>query len=218
MSGNRGPAASSFGPTSGLSPRKLMWSASSTRSPASPLLALQRAHFGDLPLQQRAEAGEVRLVLALGLAEPRARFRFRHARLLQPAFRLGLRLANDDLGLALGGGARVGTQLLRRHQRFVHRLLALAKRAQLVGERREPLFEHRALADHALQRVGHPHPEILDPERLVAAQALAELLLADVEGRQVEAVFVLGIDHVVLAPNSTVPKRITVAPSSTAIP
>src|SRR5207247_2456250 len=43
MSGNRGPAASSFGPTSGLSPRKLMWSASSTRSPAS--------HSGCMPPQ-----------------------------------------------------------------------------------------------------------------------------------------------------------------------
>ena len=121
------------------------------------------------------------------------------------------------MGLALGGGARVGAQLLRRDERFVHRLLALAERAQLLGERGDALLEHRPVADHPLQRVGDPHAEVLDPDRLVAAQALTELLLADVERREVEAVFVLGLDHAVLAPNSMVPKRITVAPSSTAV-
>ena len=35
MSGNRGPSRSSFGPTSGLSPSRLMWSLSSTRSPGA---------------------------------------------------------------------------------------------------------------------------------------------------------------------------------------
>ena len=43
MSGKRGPSVSSFGPTSGLSPSRLMWSAMSIRSPG--------LHSGCMPPQ-----------------------------------------------------------------------------------------------------------------------------------------------------------------------
>src|SRR5207237_612892 len=72
--------------------------------------------------------------------------------------------------------------------------------------------------------------KVLDPRRLVAAQALAKLLLPHVERREMERAFAhsalpsrvarsaSGAPAVALGPNRTVPKRIAVAPSSTAIP
>src|SRR6266567_807336 len=71
--------------------------------------------------------------------------------------------------------------------------------------------ERQVLTVGAFQHVGDAHLEIFDARRIIAAQALAELLLTDVERRQGER----GIRHV-LGPNRTVPNRITVAPSATA--
>ena len=65
--------------------------------------------------------------------------------------------------------------------------------------------------------VGDADAEILDAHGVVAAQALAELLLADVERREIEGVVVHGVASFSLGPNRTVPKRITVAPSATAV-
>src|SRR5438552_4057983 len=61
-------------------------------------------------------------------------------------------------------------------------------------------------------RIRDANLEILDAQRLIAAQGLAKFLLADVERCQRER----GIGHV-LGPNRTVPNRITVAPSATAV-
>src|SRR5204862_8030584 len=96
-------------------------------------------------------------------------------------------------------------------QRLVHRLFALPEPAQVLGQRVDALLEHLALTVGALQHIGDAHSEILDARRVIAAQALAELLLADVERRQGKR----GIRHV-LGPNRTVPNRITVAPSRAA--
>src|SRR5207245_356472 len=82
---------------------------------------------------------------------------------------------------------------------------------------RQPLFAHRLLAQDPLELVRDAHAEVVDAQRLVAPQAAAELLLADVVRREVERVAA----HVAArsrGPNRTVPKRITVAPSSTARP
>src|SRR2546425_214323 len=124
---------------------------------------------------------------------------------------------HDDLGLALGRGALFLAQLLRRDERLVHRALPLPVHAQLLPERRQPLFEHRFLAQDPLELIGDAHAEVLDAERLVAAQAAAELLLAHVVRREMEGV-AAHVATAPLGPNSAVPKRITVAPSSTATP
>src|SRR5438445_231257 len=88
---------------------------------------------------------------------------------------------------------------------------------QLFPQGRQPLFEHRLLAQDPLELVRDAHAEVLDAQRLVAPQAAAELLFADVVRREMERVAA----HVAArsrGPNRTVPKRITVAPSSTATP
>src|SRR5204863_444209 len=108
-------------------------------------------------------------------------------------------------------------QLLRRHQRLVHGALALAVHPQLLAQRRQALVEHGLLAQDPLQLVGHARAKVLHAERLVPAQPAPELLLPDIERGEMER----GLAHRVVAslgPNRTVPKRITVAPSSTAVP
>src|SRR2546428_12678599 len=104
-----------------------------------------------------------------------------------------------------------------RDERFVHRAFALPVHRQLLPERRQPLLEHRLLAQDPLELVGDAYAEVLDAERLVTAHAATELLLANVVRREVGRVGA----HVATpppGPHSTVPKRITVAPSSTAMP
>src|SRR3989454_4092472 len=101
--------------------------------------------------------------------------------------------------------------------RLVHGALPLPVHTQLLPQGRQPLFEHRLLAQDPLELVRDAHAEVVDAQRLVAPQAAAELLLPDVVRRQVERVAA----HVAArsrGPNRTVPKRITVAPSSTARP
>jgi len=179
--------------------------------------SVQCAQLGELALQQRAKSRHVRLELALDVRALAPHLALRGARIFDHPQRLRLRFAHDDLSLALRRRARLFTQLLRRDERLVHRALALPVHAQLLTERRQPLFEHRLLAQDPLELVGHAHAEVLDAERLVAAQAAAELLLPHVVGREVERVAA----HVAArsrGPNRTVPKRITVAPSSTATP
>ena len=111
-------------------------------------------------------------------------------------------------------------RILREKSVLEERLSALGEQLQAYREREramnEALVEHGLLAQDPLQLVGHPGAKILDPERLVAAQAAPELLLPDVERGEMEG----GLAHAVvsLGPNRTVPKRITVAPSSTAVP
>jgi hypothetical protein len=152
--------------------------------------------------------------LPLGLGQLPPHVALRRQRLVQGPPRLSLGLAHDHLGFAGGGRSRVFAQLLRRDQRLIHRALPLAECAQLLGERDHALFEHGPLAQDALQLVGDARPELFDADRLEAAQRFPELLLPDVERCQVKAVFA----HAALGPNSTVPRRSIVAPSSTATP
>src|SRR5207245_8178787 len=65
--------------------------------------------------------------------------------------------------------------------------------------------QHRSLAQDALELVRHADAEVLDAHRLVAAQALAKLLLAHVERRQVKRV--LGHVPSPLAPDVPTPPR-----------
>ena len=139
-------------------------------------------------------------------------------RFVEQPLGFGLRLAHDHLPLTLGGGARILPQLLRRDERLVHRLFALAEDAQLLREGRHALFEHLAVADGALQRICGAHAKVLDAAGLIAAQTLAELLLADVVRREVEDVVVHALVSVFSrGPNRAVPSRIIVAPSATAV-
>src|SRR5436309_214048 len=212
MSGNRGPSRSSFGPTSGSAPAPR---GPPRRSPAP--LAVQCAQLGKLALEQRAKSRHIRLKLALDVGALPLDLALRGPRLFDHAPRLGLRLTHDDLGFALGRRARLFAELLRRDERLVHRALPLPVHTQLFPQGRQPLFEHRLLAQDPLELVRDAHAEVVDAQRLVAPQAAAELLLADVVRREVERVAA----HVAArsrGPNRTVPKRITVAPSSTARP
>src|SRR5204863_8968707 len=108
-------------------------------------------------------------------------------------------------------------ELSRRAERPVHRALAPPAPAQLAPQGRRTLLEQRLLAQAPLELGRDAHAEVVDAQRLVAPQAAAELLLAHVGRRGVERVAA----HVAArsrGPNRTVPKRITVAPSSTATP
>src|SRR5438552_3831862 len=169
------------------------------------------------PRRRRAQPRHLRLTLAPDAAALPRDLALRGPRLFAHAPRLGPRLTHDDLGFALGRRARLLAELLRRDERLVHRALSLPVHAQLLPERRQPLLEHRLLAQDALELIGDAHAEVLDAERLVAAQAATELLLAHIVRREMEGVAA----HCAIAPggpNSAVPKRITVAPSSTARP
>ena len=75
-----------------------------------------------------------------------------------------------------------------------------------------PLLDPGALAQEPVQFVGHALLELLNLLRLVAPEAAPELLGADITGCQVERV----IAHRGRSPNSRVPNRTMVAPSSTA--
>src|SRR2546428_13753613 len=104
-----------------------------------------------------------------------------------------------------------------RDERFVHRAFALPVHRELLPERRQPLLEHRLLAQDPLELVGDAYAEVLDAERLVAAQAATELLLANVVRREVEPVGA-PVPTPPPRPNSTGPKRTTVPPPPTAMP
>src|SRR6266545_828827 len=193
------------------------------RRPTSPALPVECAQLRELALEQRAKAADILLELPLGLRHARLHHALRVLRFVEQPRRFRLRLAHDHLPLALRGGARVLAQLLRGDEGLVHRFLALAKHPQLLGQRGDTLVEYLALAHRALQRVGDPHAEILDTQRIVPTQRLAELLLADIQRRQVERVVAHGVSPPIppippsLGPNRAVPKRITVAPSRAAV-
>src|SRR6266498_3197367 len=174
------------------------------RRPTSPALPVECAQLRELALEQRAKAADILLELPLGLRHARLHHALRVLRFVEQPRRFRLRLAHDHLPLALRGGARVLAQLLRGDEGLVHRFLALAKHPQMLGQRGHALVEYLALAHRALQRVGDP---------------LAKLLLADIQRRQVERVVVHGVSPYLatLGPNRAVPKRITVAPSWTAV-
>src|SRR5207247_4280273 len=201
-------------------------------------LAVQRPELGELALEQRAEPADILLVLPLHLGGLTLNLGLRGARRVEEAPPLGLGLAHHDLRLPLRRRMGRLAQLLRRDQRLVHRALPLAVGAELLAQRRHPLLEHGLLAQDPLQLVRHADAEVLHADRLVAAQALAKLLFTHVERCEVKR----GFAHVrssvfpfpcsasapasspaspappvALGPKRTVPKRITVAPSSTAI-
>src|SRR5256885_16768146 len=65
-----------------------------------------------------------------------------------------------------------------------HGALPLPVHTQLLPQGRQPLFEHRLLAQDPLELVRDAHAEVVDAQRLVAPQAAAGLLLPDVVRRE----------------------------------
>ena len=82
------------------------------------------------------------------------------------------RLAQDELRLALRLLADLAAQLLRADERVVERLVALAKRAQLLVEALRLGVELLGLARQPLELLGHLLAELLDALGIVAAQRL----------------------------------------------
>src|SRR5689334_21518301 len=71
------------------------------------LLAVERAQLGQLALEQRPEAGHVRLELACDFHVLPLHLALRVLGLVEEPPPLGLRFAHDHLGLALRRGARL---------------------------------------------------------------------------------------------------------------
>src|SRR5581483_741902 len=108
------------------------------------------------------------------------------------------RLAQDKLGLPLRLLPDLRPELLRRDQRVVQRLVALAKDAKLLVEPPRPRLEILTLAREPLKLLGDLVPEILDALRIVAAKPPGtEVPPAHVERGQVKGF----VAHVALAPN-----------------
>src|SRR5690606_15712390 len=101
--------------------------------------------------------------------------------------------------------------LLRGHQRFGQRALAVAVVLHLLVLARDPLVQRHVLAHQLFQAIGHEVEKVIHKGGIVAAHRTTEiaLLLSYLEWRQ--------IDHCVRSPNRIVPSRSIVLPSSTAI-
>ena len=108
--------------------------------------------------------------------------------------------------------ADLAAQLLRGDERFVDRLVALAERAQLLVKAARLGVEILVDARQPLELLGHLLAKLIDALGIVAAQRLAELVAANVERREMKGL----VDHADLAPKRIVPRRTSVAPSSTA--
>ena len=136
MSGNRGPRRSSLAPTSGLSPSRLMWSLSSTRSPGpqsgfmppqaldtTSVRAPERVHHAD-------REGDLLEVVALVAVEPPLHRHDRPA--AQPA-------EQQPAGVGLDGGQRKARDVAVRD---------LGLHRDLLGEPAEPGAEDDADLRH----------------------------------------------------------------------
>src|SRR5215208_1573217 len=179
----------------------------------------RRRHPGDdvqlheLPLDERAEMRDVDALGALQrvqVARDAARLGVRGT---DDPLPLRLRLADDELRLALGRLAGLGAELLRGDQRLAQRLVPLAERAELLVEVARLLLEVLVHARQPLHLLGHALLELVDRLLLVAAHRRLEGPASDLDRRQIHPF----VAHADLAPNSAVPMRTRVAPSSTAI-
>ena len=132
---------------------------------------------------------------------------------LDDALPFRLRLTDDELRLALGLLADLATQLLRRHQRIVERLVALAECAQLLVKAPRLGVEILIDSGQTLHLLRDLIPELIHARRVVAAQRPTEVVAAHVEWCQMKRF----VNHYSLAPKRVVPSRTIVAPSSTAI-
>src|SRR6185437_10218490 len=108
--------------------------------------------------------------------------------------------------------ANLAAELLRRDERFVDRLVALAKGAELLVKAARFVVEVLVDAREPLQLFGHLVAELVHPLGIVAAERLAEIVPAHIQRREVKSL----VDHADLAPKRIVPRRTNVAPSSTA--
>ena len=104
-----------------------------------------------------------------------------------------------------------GAHLLRTHECFRQRTLALAILRDLLLLRADTLGERRVLAHQLLETVCNQIDEVIDLRSIVAAHCAQKivLLLPYFDGSQ--------IDHTWRSPKRTVPRRTMVLPSSIAI-
>ena len=109
--------------------------------------------------------------------------------------------------------ADLAAKLLRRDERVVDRLVALAKRAQLLVKAARLGVEILIDSRQALELLGDLLAELIDALGIEAAQGFPELVSPNVERREMEGF----VNHAGLAPKRIVPRRTSVAPSSTAI-
>src|SRR5207244_791677 len=82
-------------------------------------LTVQRAELGELPLEQRAESGHVRLELALHVRALALDLALRGARAVEDPLRFRLGLAHDHLRLPPRPRARLLARLVGRLQRLL---------------------------------------------------------------------------------------------------
>src|SRR5205823_5117041 len=132
---------------------------------------------------------------------------------LDDSLALPLRLAKNQLCLALCLLADFTAQLLRRDQRIVQRLVALAERPQLLVKATRLRIEVLIDARQAFHLLGNLIPELIDARGIVAAQRAPKVVAPYIQRCKMKRF----VDHLALAPKRVVPSRTIVAPSSTAI-
>src|SRR6476661_4638961 len=173
----------------------------------------RRFDFHELALDHRPELRQVRTpraYQALDLILEAAGFGTDG---LEVALDLCSRLAHHELRLAIRLFTNLRPKLLRRDERVVERLVALAERAKLLHGPLRFLLELLIRAAEPLHFGRDLVAELVDPRLVVAAQRRAEIVPADVDRREMKGF----VTHACRAPNRTVPSLTIVAPSSTAI-
>ena len=167
--------------------------------------------LGQLALEQGPEVGDVPgrpaappnrsfpdgLLLAAGLG--------------QQLHGLRPRLPDDHFGFPVRLLLGFGPQLLGGDERVVHRPFPVAEGPQLLLHVPQPLLPLQPLAQQPLDLFGHAQLEIVHLGAVVAPEAGRELLGPHIVRSQMKGV----VGHV-RSPNSRVPNRTIVAPSSTA--
>ncbi len=152
------------------------------------LEAGEQLHFGH---EEGAQAGDD---LATAVVDPlRAALQLITVffRLLAYLAGLGLRLVYDQLGFALRVFDLVLSVLTGCLQRFLQRFFDTLVMLQLVVEVAHLVFEPTALVGNLLPLRSHDVEKIAHLARVVAAQALIELLLPDIKRRQLHSGWVL---------------------------
>jgi hypothetical protein len=106
---------------------------------------------------------------------------------LELAFPFGLRLTQQHLGFALGLFPDLGPQLLGTHQRFIDRLVAILKAAQLLAGHAQLRFALLMRARQPLQFFGDLLAELIDARAIIATQRVAEVVAPRIECCEMEA-------------------------------
>ena len=187
-------------------------------------MAATAIELGELALEHPAVAREVGQELAadglVGVAEPLLLvpgmvddpLRFA-AGFGQELLGLGPSALEDQLGLPVGLALDVGAELLRGDQGIVHGPLPVAEALELLHHALQPVAGLAALPPQPVELLRDPFLEVVHLGDVVAAQPSMELLVTHVVRAELEGF----VRHCIRSPNSSVPSRIIVAPSSTAI-